>query len=101
MPCLISSHPVRSRALVAEARFATVCQMQQLPELLPFLKVAIDANRSQKGRFVLTGSQQFALMQGVSESLAGRIATLDLLPLGRARPEYAFALDRELPPHLS
>ncbi len=62
-------------------------EIQQLPELLPFLKVAIDANRSQKGRFVLTGSQQFALMQGVSESLAGRIATLDLLPLGRLELE--------------
>jgi predicted AAA+ superfamily ATPase len=45
------------------------------------LKLAIDADRGRGGRFLLTGSQSFSLMAGVSESLAGRAAVLELLPL--------------------
>ena len=55
-------------------------EIQYLPELLPYLKIRIDRQRSEYGRWVLTGSQQFSLMQNVSESLAGRIALLELLP---------------------
>jgi predicted AAA+ superfamily ATPase len=43
------------------------------------VKTAIDADRA-PGRFVLTGSQSFALMQGVTQSLAGRAAVVSLLP---------------------
>lgn len=56
-------------------------EVQYAPELLPCLKVRIDRERSQYGRWLLTGSQQFQLMAHVSESLAGRIAVLELLPL--------------------
>ncbi|NJN47215.1 MAG: ATP-binding protein [Candidatus Competibacteraceae bacterium] len=52
-------------------------EVQYVPELLRYLKIAIDRDR-RPGRFVLTGSQDFALMQGVSESLAGRCAVLAL-----------------------
>jgi predicted AAA+ superfamily ATPase len=59
-------------------------EIQQAPELLPFLKMAIDEDRDARGRFLLTGSQSFPLMRDVSESLAGRVAVLRLLPLAVA-----------------
>ena len=55
-------------------------EIQYVPELLPYIKTAIDENRS-PGMWLLTGSQSFPLMQGVSESLAGRVAVVTLLPL--------------------
>ena len=58
-------------------------EVQYVPELLTYLKIAIDTDR-RSGRFLLTGSQQFPVMRGVSESLAGRVAVLDLLPFSLA-----------------
>lgn len=55
-------------------------EIQYAPELLPYLKIRIDRDRRRNGRWLLTGSQQFQLMANVSESLAGRIALLELLP---------------------
>ncbi len=55
-------------------------EIQYVPELLVYLKMSIDERRSVTGRFILTGSQQFQLMSGVTESLAGRVAILELLP---------------------
>jgi predicted AAA+ superfamily ATPase len=55
-------------------------EIQYAPELLPYLKLRIDRDRQRHGRWLLTGSQQFQLMAKVGESLAGRIALLDLLP---------------------
>lgn len=59
-------------------------EIQYAPELLPYLKLRIDRERDRNGRFILTGSQQFQMMHKVSESLAGRIAILDLLPFSRS-----------------
>jgi hypothetical protein len=56
-------------------------EIQYVPGILSYLKMRIDNERSAKGRWLLTGSQQFQLMRNVSESLAGRIAILELLPL--------------------
>lgn len=58
-------------------------EIQYAPSLLRHLKARIDENRS-PGRYLLTGSQVFPLMQGVSESLAGRCAILNLHTLARA-----------------
>lgn len=55
-------------------------EIQYAPELLPFIKIHIDKNRRTHGGYVLTGSQIFPLMKGVSESLAGRIAIFQLYP---------------------
>lgn len=52
-------------------------EIQYAPELFRHLKRAIDHDR-RPGRFLVTGSQAFALMEGVSESLAGRAAILTL-----------------------
>ncbi len=55
-------------------------EIQHAPELLPWLKREIDRQPGQL-RFLLSGSQQFGVMKGVAESLAGRVAVLDLWPL--------------------
>ena len=57
-------------------------EIQYAPELLPYLKMAVDRNR-QPGLFWLTGSQQFHLMKGVSESLAGRVGVVQLSGFSR------------------
>lgn len=53
-------------------------EFQYAPELLPYIKMKVDENGI-PGEFWLTGSQKFSMMEGISESLAGRIACLDLL----------------------
>ncbi len=57
-------------------------EIQYAPELLPHIKMAVDSHRA-PGQFWLTGSQQFHLMKGVSESLAGRVGMVHLLGLSR------------------
>lgn len=56
-------------------------EAQELPQLFPALRVAIDEDRERMGRFILTGSSSPHLLQSLSESLAGRIATIPLSPL--------------------
>ncbi|MFZ5799891.1 MAG: ATP-binding protein, partial [Candidatus Omnitrophota bacterium] len=58
-------------------------EIQYAPELLPYIKTDIDERRK-AGKWILTGSQNFTLMRGVSESLAGRAAILSLLPFSFA-----------------
>jgi uncharacterized protein len=58
-----------------------VDEIQYAPSLLRHMKVRVDRDRK-AGRYLITGSQDFALMQGVTESLAGRCAVLKLAPLG-------------------
>ena len=53
-------------------------EMQYAPGLFRYLKIAVDAGRSDHGRFLLTGSQKFTLMKSVSESLAGRADIVEL-----------------------
>ena len=58
-------------------------EIQYVPELLSFIKTRIDENRK-PGQWLFTGSQHFGLMQGISQSLAGRAAVLSLLPFSLA-----------------
>lgn len=53
-------------------------EVQYAPEILPHVKIRVDSDRS-PGAFWLTGSQQFQMMKGVTETLAGRVAILTLL----------------------
>ncbi len=54
-------------------------EIQYAPQLLPYIKISIDKNREKSGQFILTGSQFFPLMQGITETLAGRISINELL----------------------
>lgn len=56
-------------------------EAQMLPAIFPALRVAIDADRRKKGRFVITGSSSPSLLRSISESLAGRIGIIEISPL--------------------
>jgi uncharacterized protein len=58
---------------------AILDEVQRCPDLLSYLQVILD-KRSRMGRFILTGSQQFGLHSGITQSLAGRVAMVQLLP---------------------
>lgn len=62
------------------ARGAIFDEAQRWPELFSYLQGMVDADRC-PGRFILTGSQQFGLMAGVTQTLAGRVGMTRLLPL--------------------
>jgi uncharacterized protein len=70
-------------------------EIQYVPSLLSQLKMRIDAEPQRCGRWLLTGSQQFGLMRDVSESLAGRIAILELPPFSHGELPRA-SLDKAL-----
>lgn len=55
-------------------------EIQRVPELFSYLQTKVDESR-QMGQFIISGSQNFVLMQHISQSLAGRVAILRLLPL--------------------
>jgi predicted AAA+ superfamily ATPase len=78
---------IRQRALADPVTFleengvpAIIDEIQHVPELLSYVKERVDVDR-RPGRWLLTGSQSLALMRGVSETLAGRVAVLTLDPL--------------------
>lgn len=58
---------------------AVLDEIQRVPELFSYLQEILDSSR-EKGRFILTGSNNFLMQQNIAQSLAGRIATLHLLP---------------------
>ena len=58
-------------------------EVQYAPELFPYIKIYVDEHQ-QAGDFWLTGSQIFKLMDGVQESLAGRVCLLHMSPLSQA-----------------
>jgi hypothetical protein len=90
-------------------------EVQRCPALFSYLQGIVDAER-RPGRFILTGSQQFGLLSGISQSLAGRVGRLQLLPfsldeLSTVAPPpsleellyaglYPPVRDRNLPPHV-
>lgn len=76
-------------------------EIQYAPELLRYLKLLVDQDR-RPNQFWLTGSQPFQLMQGVAESLAGRVAALNLLGLSSAEIDGRAATSQPfLPPTLT
>lgn len=58
-------------------------EVQNYPELLSYLQVIVDEN-PQKGKYILTGSHQFTLLEAINQSLAGRTDILVLYPLNFA-----------------
>jgi predicted AAA+ superfamily ATPase len=58
---------------------AILDEAQRAPDLFSYIQLIVD-DMNKMGMFILTGSQQFGLMAKITQSLAGRIATLNLLP---------------------
>lgn len=72
---------------------AIIDEIQYVPELFSYLQVFTD-ERNQVGEYIITGSQNFLLMQQISQSLAGRVALFTLLPLSLKElkdSEYSFS----------
>lgn len=55
-------------------------EVQKVPEIFNAIKIVVDNDRQCYGKYVLTGFSQFSFIQGISESLAGRMGLLTLLP---------------------
>ena len=80
------------------ARFehgAILDEVQRCPSLLSWLQGLVD-ERVQMGDFVLTGSSQFGLVAGITQSLAGRVGRVELLPLSTQELAQANQLPKDL-----
>ncbi len=71
-------------------------EVQYAPELFPYIKMLVD-QEEMRGQVWLTGSQQFEMMQNVSESLAGRVAILKLQGISLAEEQGRLHMKPFLP----
>jgi hypothetical protein len=102
------------RGFLAQFKFGAVLdEAQRVPTLFSYLQAIVDRDRP-PGRFILTGSQQFGLLSRITQSLAGRVGMLHLLPFAlgelgaRNAPRsveellwqglYPPVIDRRIPP---
>lgn len=80
------------RAFLAEHRQGGILdEVQRVPELFSYIQTMVDES-NQPGQFILSGSQNFLLSEQISQSLAGRVAMLNLLPLSMAELKDALLL---------
>ena len=80
------------------ARFpngAVLDEVQRCPALLSWLQGVVD-QRGVMGDFVLTGSAQFDLIEGITQTLAGRVGRVELLPLSSSELKAANQLPNSL-----
>ncbi len=75
---LISSDPLGFFSRRSER--VIIDEAQQYPEIFQVLRGIIDKDRQAAGRFILTGSSSPEIVKGLTESLAGRIATIEMWP---------------------
>jgi uncharacterized protein len=84
-------------------RFLTSCgapgaiidEAQRVPDLFSYLQGVVDEQR-QMGRYVLTGSQNFLLLEKITQSLAGRVGISQLMPCGQGELQSAGLLPNRL-----
>lgn len=74
---------------------AILDEVQRAPQLFSYLQTHVDAH-AKPGMFVLTGSQQFGLLSGISQSLAGRVGLVQLLPFSVSELKAAKRLPSSL-----
>jgi predicted AAA+ superfamily ATPase len=72
--------------MIRDLDSAMIDEVQLAPDLLRAIKESIDNDR-RRGRFLLTGSANILTLPKISESLAGRMEIVTLLPLSRAEVE--------------
>ncbi|HEB56326.1 MAG TPA: ATP-binding protein [Gammaproteobacteria bacterium] len=68
-------------------------EIQYAPELFRQIKIRIDQHRQLNGQYMITGSQKFSLMKGISESLAGRVSIMNLHSLSSRELQKYFKVD--------
>jgi predicted AAA+ superfamily ATPase len=74
-------------------------EAQRVPSIFSYLQTIVDQS-GKMGQFILSGSQNFHLMQGITQSLAGRVAILKLLPFDNQELETANLLKDDYLPML-
>ena len=90
------------RAVLDDLRLPVIFdEIQNAPELLAYVRTRIDAKPRAKGRWLFTGSQEAPLMKGIPESMAGRAAILQLLPLSASETSKSTVLHGGFPEVLS
>lgn len=72
-------------------------EIQNTPELLAYVRTVIDTSPRRMGQWLFTGSQEAPLMHGISESMAGRAAILQLLPFSLAETKKVTLLHGGFP----
>ena len=70
-------------------------EAQKFPELFSYLQGIVDESK-QMGKFILTGSQNFLLLEKITQSLAGRVAVFHLMPFGLCELEQAGFIQENL-----
>lgn len=73
-------------------QFVIFDEIQRVPELFSYLQTKVDEDRIM-GQYILSGSQNFHLMQNITQSLAGRVALFKLLPFDLSEMKAAHWLD--------
>ncbi len=80
-------------------RGAILDEVQRVPDIFRYLQEILD-NAKQSGKFILTGSNNFLLQEKISQSLAGRIGYLQLLPLSYAELKAAGLAEENVLKHI-
>jgi predicted AAA+ superfamily ATPase len=81
-PDMVARLRADARSFIEELRPPVILdEIQHVPEILNYVRTLIDRSPNKKGQWILTGSQEAPLMRGVTESMAGRAAVFQLLPL--------------------
>lgn len=84
-PAIVARVRADPRGFLDECRPPVLLdEIQNAPELFAYVRARIDAHPRRTGQWLFTGSQEAPLMRGVTESMAGRAAVFQLLPLARA-----------------
>jgi len=65
-------------------------ELQYVPQLLSYVKLRIDRQRQKRGSFIFTGSQQFNMIKNLGDTLAGRVAIMELLPFSLKEKKKVF-----------
>lgn len=75
-------------------------EVQEVPALFSYLQLIVDEREYRPGHFILTGSQNFLLHEQISQTLAGRITLLTLLPLSISEIKTAYPLPNNTEPQI-
>ena len=75
-------------------------EIQYAPNLFRELKIKIDEEREVNGKWIFTGSQQFPLMAGISESLARRVRIMNLHTLSASEIGQGGFIKRKFRPFM-
>jgi predicted AAA+ superfamily ATPase len=95
----LEENPTSFLEQLKDERVVILDEIQYVPELFQLLKIEIDNNRTLYGKWLLTGSQKFHLMEQVSDSLAGRISIKHLETLSSqeiSSLNAPFSLEKQL-----